>query len=65
MIVLLIFLLICSGLGIAAFTMSLRGCNKDGFMKGYIKIHEDDSTYFPTTYDSTTNFEEDGELLIG
>ena len=31
MIVLLIFLLICSGLGIAAFVMSLRGCNKDGF----------------------------------
>lgn len=31
MIVLLIFLLICSGLGIAAFTMSLKGCGKDGF----------------------------------
>ena len=29
-IVLLIFLLICSGLGIAAFTMSFRNC-KDGF----------------------------------
>ena len=32
MIILLIFLLICSGLGIAAFTMSFRNCNKDGFM---------------------------------
>lgn len=31
MIVLLIFLLICSGLGIAAFTMSLKDCSKDGF----------------------------------
>ena len=31
MIVLLIFLLICSGLGIAAFVMSLKGCSKDGF----------------------------------
>jgi len=32
-IVLLIFLLICSGLGIAAFVMSLKGCEKDGFKK--------------------------------
>ena len=31
MIVLLILLLICSGLGIAAFVMSLKGCGKDGF----------------------------------
>ena len=30
-IVLLIFLLICSGLGIAAFSMSFRNCKKDGF----------------------------------
>ena len=30
-IVLLIFLLICSGLGIAAFVMSLTRCKKDGF----------------------------------
>ena len=34
MIVLLIFLLICSGLGIAAFVMSLKGCGKDGFNNG-------------------------------
>ena len=33
MIVLLIFLLICSGLGIAAFVMSLKGCVKDGFVE--------------------------------
>ena len=32
-IVLLIFLLICSGLGIAAFVMSLKVCEKDGFKK--------------------------------
>lgn len=30
-IILLIFLLVCSCLGIAAFAMSFRGCNKDGF----------------------------------
>ena len=30
-IVLLIFLLVCSGLGIAAFAMAMTKCKKDGF----------------------------------
>ena len=42
MIVLLIFLLICSGLGIAAFTMSLKGCSKDGFAE-FLPVEEDET----------------------
>ena len=41
MIVLLIFLLICSGLGIAAFAMSLTRCKKDGFVEFEVEENEE------------------------
>ena len=49
-IVLLIFLLICSGLGISAFVMSFKNCNKDGFecSSGFPDICSDSSQCPPS-----------------
>ena len=41
-IVLLIFLLICGGLGIAAFVMSMTKCKKDGFAARAVPLVEAD-----------------------
>ena len=62
MIVLLIFLLICSGLGIAAFTMSLRGCGKDGFISSIFYADEDEDED-ETSYENSPDYR--GKYSVG